>query len=194
MLKKLAFSEAHGLWILNQGKREWNGLIAWAALVVVTLLWFIPQQHNRIPLPILAGFGPFFFGIAIKLSIDEIRRVKTLRQFKEKVRVMESVFELGDTSGQRDDEVVGAIRRHLINSASAILSCENEAEELGKRCVNESSTQRELLIGRIKALGWEAKSKRRIMSEALDLAKECFGDRIDSGHGLASFFRWGKRG
>ena len=191
MTSELSFWEKHRLELRNEGKTEMVGFAAWLAVVCVAALWLIPQIDRAVLAIMSATFGAGFLYSAIALSKDESRRSKIWRQLREKVTAMEHVFKLGNTSNERDDELVGAIRRYLINFAKPVISFQNPVVGLRKlvEAMETNDPRRSFQVMRLQEYEKDIENGKNVMNTALDYAKACLGDRIDNGHGLAMFFR-----
>jgi hypothetical protein len=193
MTNELPFWEKSRLELHNQGKGELIGAAAWLMVLGMVLLWFIPLQ-DKVPLAIMSGtFGPVLLWGAIRITLDEGRRAKKFQDIRRRVRIMEEALKLGDTSQQRDSEVIGAIRRWLVEFAKPIVVFQGLVKGLGDLIGGLDKNDPTLGFHALRLEEFQKdtdpEKAKALMGRALDYSKECFGDRIDSGWGLGQFFR-----
>lgn len=170
MTEDMPFCDAYAMQKMNIGEfhNQWISPIGvMAGLLMVAFACYKPI------FPVVwmtCVFAPVLLWNSVKLMFQYNRLYALWDSLTDSVQGMEQVFKLGDTSHEPDGKVVGHIRGVIAETARTHLFLERE--------LFFCDTLIEI--------------SRKHLGDLLDVAKACWGNRIDDGHGLEKFFRLAK--
>ncbi len=194
MTKNLPFVDQYALeHVYNQGKSEITWVVAWLISAATLSLTVIPLGQDHVPAMIMGIlFGIPILWASVMITHQTDRRTTLFRDLRGKIQRSEKALNLGDTSTQRDDEIVGQIRRALVELTKPVVIIDARLTELNgflkDKKVESYVEQLDCRLTLEKSSKAAADLKGQL-GTFLDRAKDCLGDRIDNGHGLAQFFR-----
>jgi hypothetical protein len=194
MTRNLSFVDQYALeHVYNQGRSEVTWIFSMLFSVAILSLTIIPFGQYHVPAVIVGiVFGLPMICISVRIAMDTDRRTTMFRGLRNKVYRLEKALNLGDTSTQRDDEIVGKVRRALVEFTKPIVVIHariKELDEFLKSRQGASCAERLDYNLSIKEFDKSVTELKGQLGTFLDRAKECLGDMIDNGHGFTQFFR-----